>query len=506
MKKGKVWLVGAGPGDSGLLTEKGKRSLENADAVVYDLLACPSVLNIARDDCQLIFAGKQSGKHFKKQYETNQLLADLAGQGKNVVRLKGGDPFVFGRGGEEAEFLSERNIEYEIVPGVSSCYGAAAYAGIPVTHRDFASSFHVITGHKKADGDTELDFSVLAKEEGTQVYLMSLGNLSHITEKLMENGKSPDTPAAVIQQGTTSRQRVVTARLDQIAEEVRRQNISAPALTVIGDVVNLREKLKWYEKGQLFGKKIIVTGTRKHAAETAECLRKYGADAAEISLLGIKSGSVEEFAEINWQKYTWIVFTSINGAELFFEMLSETKTDIRRICHLKFAAIGKGTAEALEGHGIYVDELPEKFESRYLAESLIPRLDRKDNVLLMRAENGTTVLQNELEKNGRSYEVFPLYRTEPILSRKELLNLNLKDADYVVFSSSSAVRAFAQMTGAPDCIKAKIVSIGSVTKKTAEEYGYTVSCTAENATVEGIAESIVKDVQKGEKKNVSGII
>lgn len=496
MKKGKVWLVGAGPGDKELLTLKGRKCLEEADAVVYDLLACPSILNLAKDECELIFAGKKAGTHFKKQSETNRLLAELAMQGKNVVRLKGGDPFVFGRGGEEAEVLKEQGIEFEIVPGVSSCYSAAAYCGIPITHRDYASSFHVITGHKKCGGKEELDFKSLACLKGTQVYLMSLQNLENISHGLISNGKDPKTPAAVISRGTTPHQRIVVSTLEDIAEEAKSQKIEPPALTVIGGVVSLHDELNWIDTKILSGKKIIVTGTKSNSKKLAACLRSYGADAAEISLLGIRETDSDKFSAINWADFTWIVFTSMNGVQKFFEMLVESKIDLRNLMHMKFAAIGKGTAEELADHGIYVDIVPKKFESRYLAEALIPQLDKDDNVLLMRAENGTKILQDMLSENNKKFESFPLYRTQTLDSRKELLQLNLKDADYVVFASSSAVRAYKELTEGADIPNVKLISIGAVTTRTAEELGMSIAATAENAVSEDIVAAIINDVSE----------
>ena len=254
MKTGRVFLVGAGPGDPALLTEQGRKCLEQADAVVYDALACSSVLNLTKPDCSLIFAGKMAGNHYKKQSETNRLLVELAEQGKQVVRLKGGDPFVFGRGGEEAQVLQENGIPFSIVPGVSSCYSVPAYAGIPVTHRAYAPAFHVITGHRKTEQHAELDYATLAKLDGTLIFLMSLSNLPQIAAALIQNGKPSETPAAVIQEGTTAHQRVVTASLENIAEEVRRQGIHTPAMTVIGDVVGLREQLQCMETVSYPGK------------------------------------------------------------------------------------------------------------------------------------------------------------------------------------------------------------------------------------------------------------
>ena len=499
MKQGKVYLLGAGPGDAELLTIKGYNCLQKADVVVYDFLACPSMLNVVRQDCELIFAGKQAGHHFKKQHETNLLLAELAKQGKTVVRLKGGDPYIFGRGGEEAQVLLEQGVEFEVVPGVSSCYSAPAYAGIPVTHRTYASSFHVITGHKQLDHRLDINFKALAKLDGTLVFLMSLMNLPHIVEELVANGKSVDTPAAVVQQGTTAHQKTAVGTLATIVEEVQRQQIHTPALTVVGDVVSLRDQLNWFEKGTLFGKKVLATGTQSHAKQIATELRQYGAETAEISLIYCKTPKENPLLQVDWSEYTWIVFTSANGVELFWDDLRQSGTDLRSIIHLKFAAIGSGTAQALREHGISVDCMPKRFESRYLAEELIPRLNDKDKVLLMRAENGTVVLPQLLKKAGKDCVSVPLYRTEVDMRKKELLRLHLTDADYLVFSSASAVRAYAKMRDPSVPCHAKVISIGEVTSKAAAQCGISVAYTAKEATVSGIAAAILQDVTGGQE-------
>lgn len=318
MKTGRVFLVGAGPGDPALLTEQGRKCLEQADAVVYDALACSSVLNLTKPDCSLIFAGKMAGNHYKKQSETNRLLVELAEQGKQVVRLKGGDPFVFGRGGEEAQVLQENGIPFSIVPGVSSCYSVPAYAGIPVTHRAYAPAFHVITGHCKTEQHAELDYATLAKLDGTLIFLMSLSNLPQIAAALIQNGKPSETPAAVIQEGTTAHQRVVTASLENIAEEVRRQGIHTPAMTVIGDVVGLREQLQWYGNSILSGKSVLLTGTPEYNRKAAERLRQYGAASAEISLIYPSLLHPDKLKQLSWESYTWAVMTSANGVEMLF--------------------------------------------------------------------------------------------------------------------------------------------------------------------------------------------
>ena len=492
MKTGTVFLVGAGPGDPALLTEQGKACLEQADVVVYDALACSSVLNLTRPDCELIFAGKTAGNHHKKQSETNQLLAELAQQGKRVVRLKGGDPFVFGRGGEEAQVLQSLGIPFQIVSGVSSCYSVPAYAGIPVTHREYAPAFHVITGHRKTEQHTELDYATVAKLDGTLVFLMSLSNLPAIAASLIQQGKSPDTPAAVIQQGTTARQRVVTAPLSEIAAEVQRQGIHTPAMTVIGDVVSLRQQLSWFGMGELSGKKVLLTGTPEYTRKAAEQLRSCGAEPVEVSLIYPKASSPDVLKALPWQSYTWAVLTSANGVEQLFASLKQSHVDLRRLLHLRFAAIGNGTAQALAEYGIFVDCVPEHFDSRSLAEALIPRLTMQDRVLLLRAENGSVILPQLLEQAGKAVDTVPLYRVQTDLRKRELLLQELADTDYVFLASASAARAFAEMTAGTKTA-AKLISIGNATTKAAETAGLSVAETAVQSDIAGMIACIRKE-------------
>lgn len=493
MKMGKVVLVGAGPGDGRLITEKGNACIKEADVIVYDALACPSVLNMARSDCQLIYVGKQAGCHFMEQEEINLLLVEFAKKGKNVVRLKGGDPFIFGRGGEEALVLRKYQIPFEVVPGVSSCYAAPAYAGIPVTHRSCTSAFHVFTGHKQLNNQLDMDYESIARLDGTLVFLMSLMNLPYITEELIANGKSPNLPAAVIQQGTMSKQKTVVATLGTIAEEVRKQQVNTPAMTIIGDVVMLREKIQWFENGKLFGKKIVATGTPLHAKKLADELNKYGADTVELSLIKTTCIHLDCLKKIQWSAYTWVVLTSVNGVQFFFDALTSCGIDLRKILHLKFAAIGSGTAESLAEKGIFVDCVPERFESKYLADALIPQLSTVDKLLLIRAENGTTVLQKMLKKAGIDFDTVMLYRTETDYRKKELLKLVLKDTDYVIFSSASAVKAFEELHGMEKGSHVKMISIGAVTTRAAEEIGIPIYRTACQADIAGIARCILND-------------
>ena len=495
MKKGMVYLVGAGSGDPALLTQKGQQCLQLADLVVYDALASVSILNHVRPDCELYFVGKRAGNHSLPQAEINQLLVDAAKQGKQVVRLKGGDPFVFGRGGEEAQALSAVNVPFVIVPGVSASYGVPAYAGIPVTHRDYVSSFHVITGHTQADPKQEPDYAELAKLNGTLVFLMGLANLPHITTELMKNGMSADMPVAVIQEGTTARQRTVTGTLSTISDLVVQQHIQAPATIVVGKVVTLREQLQWFEQGKLFGKRILITGTPPHSRHLSEHFQQYGAETMEISLIDTVPIADAPLKSVDWSAYTWIVFSSANSVHIFFDSLQQHDIDLRMLLHLRFAAIGNGTACELAAKGIFVDCVPHRFESRYLAEALIPQLEPHDRVLLIRSKNGSTVLPDMLKAAKKSVDSISLYETKPLLQKETLLKQQLPEADYLVFSSSSAVQAFIQMYGTnlPDLVK--VISIGAVTTKTAETLGISVFATAKEATAEGIAACMLQDCE-----------
>ena len=496
MKKGNVYLVGAGSGDPALLTKRGQQCLQTADVVIYDALASVSVLNIVRPDCKLCFAGKRAGNHSKPQDTINQMLIDYAKQGKQVVRLKGGDPFVFGRGGEETQALVEAGISFEIVPGVSACYSVPAYAGIPVTHRDYASSFHVITGHTQSDPKNEPDYAALAKLDGTLVFLMGLTNLPHIAAALMRNGKAADTPIAVIQKGTTARQKTVTGTLSNIAEAVTQQSLQAPATIVIGEVVSLRNELQWFERGALFGKKILLTGTPTHSRHLAEHLQQYGAETIEISLIDTVPTIDHALQSVDWSMYTWIVFSSANSVRIFFDSLQQYDIDLRMLMHLRFAAIGNGTACELAAKGIFVDCVPERFESRYLAEALISKLEPHDRVLLIRSKNGSSVLPDMLKAAEKNVDSILLYETKPLLQKKELLQAQLSDVDYLVFSSSSAVQAFVQMWEKDMSYRTKAISIGDVTTKTAIELGISIAATAQEATAEGISSCILQDVEQ----------
>lgn len=498
--KGKVYLIGAGPGDMGLFTLKGLDIIKRADVVVYDNLATDSILNQVKEDAELIYAGKRAAKHFLKQEETNMVLVEKALEGKMVARLKGGDPFIFGRGGEEAAKLVEYGIEFEVVPGISSSYSVPAYCGIPVTHREAASSFHVITGHEgnHKNGETVLDYGTLAKEEGTLIFLMGLGNLPNITKSLIENGKDPKTPVAVLQEGTTARQKVAVGTLETIVEEVKKRGIQTPAISVVGEVVSLRETLDWYGKKPLSGKSVLVTGTKAMGERLTPLLREEGAEVIEFGLVTTKKLIEEPLVEAveHIDEYTWAVFTSANGVKFFFDYLKENRTDIRSLAGLKFAVIGEGTAKALEERGIMYEYLPTAFSSKDMAEQMIPHLTKEDKVLLLRAKEASPELTNALADAGIAYNAVSLYHTVYDERKADELARIVKFVDYITFASSSAVKAFMKMMDGNTEFDSKCISIGPVTTKTAEDMGLSIYKTATVYSADGILDVLLSDINE----------
>lgn len=503
VSQGMVYLVGAGPGDEELFTRKGLRLLREADVVVYDHLVSRSLLNEVRDDAELIYVGKRSSHHYLKQEETNQLMADLARKGKNVVRLKGGDPFIFGRGGEEGQKLREAGIDFEVIPGISSSYSVPAYCGIPVTHRDYASSFHVITGHEgnHKNGETVLNYRTLAREEGTLIFLMGLKNLPDIANALMDNGKNAATPVAVIQEGTTARQRMVTGTLEDIVKVVEREQIGTPAITVVGDVVSLAQVLDWYGHKPLSGKRVLMTGSRSMVERLSSILKEEGAEAISFSLVRTEALHTSEFtvAMEELDRYRWIVLTSANGVNYFFEEMRRMRKDIRALSRVRFAVIGEGTRRALEAHGIYSDFMPESYSSEDMATSLVPLLKESDRVLLLRAEEASLVLPEALRAAGIEYTCVALYRTVADMRKAEELSHLVRTVDYITFASSSAVRAFDAMVENREDVKGKNISIGPVTTKMAEELGIPIHRTAVTYTARGIVDCILQDAANREE-------
>ncbi|MBU5314337.1 uroporphyrinogen-III C-methyltransferase [Tissierella carlieri] len=496
--KGKVYLIGAGPGDPGLITLKGSSYLKEADVVVYDRLASPRLLEDLKEGCRLIYVGKASKDHTKTQDEINEIIFQESNKGNIVARLKGGDPYVFGRGGEEAEYLYDRGIDFEVVPGVTSAIGGLAYAGIPITHRGIATSFHVITGHLK-DENEELDWKALAALKGTLVFLMGVSNLQKITENLLKHGKSKETPAAIINWGTTPRQQVLEGNLSNIYEKALKEKIKPPSLIAIGDVVSLREKLNFYEKKPLLGENIVVTREKAHAIDTIKKIEKLGGNVISfptIKLEEITPNKELEEAIKNISKYSYIVFTSVTGVDIFFKKLLELE-DIRTLAGIKIAAVGIKTANAIRKYGIIVDIIPEEFVAEDLIDKLKEVLTREDKVLIPRAKLGRQELVEELGKVSLVDELVIYDTVKSKESKDEIMNA-IEDLDsyYLLFTSSSTFANFVEILGNDSKIildKGKIISIGPITTKTIEDEGYVVYRQAETYTVDGVLELLMKE-------------
>lgn len=491
LQSGKVYLIGAGPGDTGLITMKGIEALKEADVVVYDHLASASLLNETKDAAEWIDAGKFAGNHRMKQSEIEQLLIEKAMEGQTVARLKGGDPFIFGRGGEEALALTAAGIEYEVIPGVSSAYSAPAYAGIPITHRGKASSFHVITGHEDPTKEnSSLDYEILAREEGTLVFLMGLSKLNQISERLIANGKDAHTPAAVIASGTTARQRCVTGELGRIAAISEKADIQPPAILVVGDVVSLKKEIDWQQAGSLSGKKILVTATEIIAEPLAEKIRKLGGEPVVMSLISVRAEKMYGLKEVLVRPgKRWLVFTSRNGVRFFFEQMKKEQVDIRSLGDSRIAVMGAGTRKELENWGCYADLVPEQSCSESLAKALCENVQYDEEICLFRAEEASDVLTKRLrEKQYRVVDI-PTYRTEIMWKKRELLREMLEDVDAVTFCSASAVSAFVQMTEGHDLV-AKTICIGPVTAQAAKKVGLHIDKVAEQYDLEGLTEAL----------------
>ena len=490
MKK-KVYFVGAGPGDEGLITVKGLNCIRIADVIIYDNLINDKLLSHASENAEKIYVGKKADLHTLPQEQINRLIVDKANENKTVIRLKGGDPFVFGRGGEEALTCKKENISFEIIPGISSSVAVLAYAGIPVTHRGVSSSFHVITGHEDPTKRHEdIDYEVLAKLKGTLVFLMGLNNLSKICEELLKFGKSPDTPVAVISKGTSPDQKVVIGTLSTIEELAT--DLTSPAVIVIGEVVNLREELNWFEEKPLFGRKILVTRSRPQASALSEKLEQLGAKAVEFPTIKIEPNNDENqlkklFKSVD--KFDWIIFTSVNAVNIFFDKFKTCKKDIRSLVKAKICAIGEATKQSLENLYLNVDFTPDEYIAEALAEGLKDKIKPGDNVLIPRAESAREILPEKLKEIGAVVEIFPLYKTTVPENKDSNLKEILETVDTITFASSSTVTNFVQLLGKENLnlIEDKeIVCIGPITAETAREADIKSIKTAEIYTIDGI--------------------
>jgi len=495
---GKVYLVGAGCGDPELITWKGLNLLRKCDVVLYDDLVASKLLEETKQNCELIFVGKRYGKHSLPQKETNDLLIEKAKEGKMVVRLKGGDPFVFGRGGEEVLALQAENIPYEVVSGVTSSIAVPAAAGIPVTHRKMARSFHVITGHTAADGETTLteNLDVLAKLEGTLVFLMGLHHLEEICEGLINGGKNEKTPAAVISGGTTPRQKTVRANLGELAEKTREAELEAPAVIVIGKTAGM--DFAGTIPRPLYGVKIGVTGTKSITRKMRDRLEEMGAAVTEMDYSAILPYRENAHLEAELQRvsdYPWAVFTSPNGVEIFFDYLKKMKYDVRRLAGLQFAVIGTGTAAALEKHGIYASFLPEKYDVESLAKGLCDIVGKDENILILRAEQGSEILTEVLDAEGMTYTDVKIYDILVDEDKRRTANEKAREMDFITFASGSGVRGFMENGGTIPA-GTTAVCIGTSTAKMLKKYGDYDKIIAETFNVDGVVDIILKEAAK----------
>ena len=514
MNKGKVYLVGAGPGDYGLITLKGLDCIAKADIIIYDRLVNRDLLKNAKPGCEFIYVGKKSSNHIMAQDKINETIAENAACGKIVVRLKGGDPFVFGRGGEEAEVLYDQGIDFEIVPGVTSSIGGLAYAGIPVTHRDFASSFHVVTGHAKKDDSLDINWDSLAREKGTVVFLMGIGNIKHITEMLISHGRDPKTPVAFVSNATNYRQRTVKTSLEDAYDCVQREGIKAPSLFVVGGVVSLSDKLGFYERKPLFGKTIMVTRTRKKNSDFSNSspkiipvLEKICSKKLELVHIDIKDK--ENVGRILLERlrrktYSHIAFTSHNSVDIFFKSLIKEGYDFRGLAGFRIASVGSATSRAIRKYGFIADIESSQSTGQDLAELILKDIREggfdSPSVLFPCSEIASRVMEEVMESGQVDLDRVDLYTNTVNMDIKdELLDiLKKEEIDYITFTSSSTVKYLVEILGEDkDLIKdIRKVSIGSVTSQTIRDLGFDLDIEADQASIDSIVLAILEDVNK----------
>ncbi|MEN6462730.1 MAG: uroporphyrinogen-III C-methyltransferase [Syntrophomonas sp.] len=501
MKNGRVYLIGAGPGDPGLLTLKGKKLLEKADVVVYDRLVGDRILAFASPQAELIYVGKVSGHHALSQEQINELLVEKASHGKVVARLKGGDPFLFGRGGEEALFVREHGLDFEVVPGITSAIAVPAYAGIPVTHRDATSSFAVITGHEKPDKTaSSIKWKEIANGIGTLVFLMGVENLGFIVENLINNGRDPNTPVALVRWGTLPEQEVLTGTLENIVNKVKESSFKPPAIIVVGEVVDLRQDLSWIEKKPLWGKRIVVTRSRKQASILADRIVELGGEAIEFPTIEIcKEPDLSElyscFSHI--EDYSWMIFTSVNTVDIFFGELKLKGYDIRNLKGIKICAIGPATRERLQSIGLQVDIVPQEYKAEGIIEELEGNIQVGQLVLLPRARGARGILPESIRQMGAQVDEVFLYQAVPAIgiSNNTLNSIINGQVDLITFTSSSTVTNFVTMVGEENLknitTRVKVACIGPITADTARKHGFTVDIMASHYTIDGLLEAIL---------------
>ena len=500
---GKVYLVGAGPGDAGLLTLRGAELLRRAEVIVYDALVNRELLALAPESAEIIYGGKRSRDHAIPQGDLNRLLVEKAREGRTVVRLKGGDPYVFGRGGEEAAELQQEGVPFEVVPGITSIVAAPNYAGIPLTHREHCSSFTVITGHEDPDKpETAIDWERIVREPGTKVVLMGVERIGKITAALRENGLAAETPVAMVRWGTTCRQQTISGTLDTIADIVTDTGFKAPAVTIIGGVSRLRDSLNWFEKRPLFGQRVVVTRTRKQASKLTTALKDLGAEVMEIPTIKIVSPIenepiIESITGIGG--YDWIIFTSPNGVTHFFDYFFKAYKDVRDLGNLRFAAVGPATAKKLKDLHLTIDLMPEVYTAEATAQALLDYQNVENiSVLLARAEEASSELPKLLEDQGAIVDDIAFYKTVPETEdRNGAAEAYEEDgADWITFASSSAVKNFDARFGlakrCEDDPGLKLASIGPETTRALGELGLTPTVEAAEHTIAGLAKALLE--------------
>jgi len=498
VKHGKVYLVGAGPGDPGLITVKGLDCLKHADVIVYDHLVDCSLLESARFDAEKIYVGKTPTCHAWEQGDIDLLLVEKAKEGKTITRLKGGDPFILGRGGEEAEALVRNQVSFQVICGVSSSSAVPAYAGIPLTHRGLASSFAVVTGHEDpCKGRSSIAWEKLATATDTLVFLMGMANLSHIVKKLVDHGRAPTTPIALIREGCGPRQETVVGTLSDIVAKATQKGFSPPAVIVVGEVVRLREKLRWFDNRPLFGKRILVTRAEHQNSLMSSLLREKGAQPVKMPVIEIQAALHTDELDreiLNLDNYQWIVFTSVNGVEAFFLRLSDLALDARCLKGIRIGAIGPATAKAITTYGILPDYVPNTYTSEGLLSGIKDRVIAGSRVLLPRADIANRELAEGITRLGAEVREIAIYRTmqaneDCSQGKHMLLSGNI---DTVTFTSSSTVTNLLALLGTeiPSIGKAKVACIGPKTAATAEEMGLRVDIVAGENTIPGLVEAI----------------
>ena len=499
-----IYLVGSGPGDPGLFTVKGVECLKEADAVIYDRLAPQNLLRHAKPEAELIYVGKKPGNPSMPQEEINALLVELGRAGKTVVRLKGGDPYVFGRGGEEALALIEARIPFEVVPGVTSGIAAPAYAGIPVTHRGVSASVAFVTGHEDpTKDDSDVDWSRIAHGADTLILYMGVGRLREISSELVSAGRSPETPVAVIRWGTVPEQHTVTGTLEDIAARVAEANLKPPAITVVGGVVSLREAgLDWYERQPLFGRRVVVTRARAQAGELSAKLERLGAEVLEfptIEILPPDDFEPLDAAIRELDSFSWLIFTSVNGVEAFVRRLTHHGLDLRTVPReARVAAIGPATAQRIREVGLRVDVVPKEFRAEALIEELTSDSLAGQKILIPRARVARENLPDKLREAGAEVVVPPAYESIPsLVGRDELARrLEADEVDCVTFTASSTVENLVGAFGVEEAARllagSRVACIGPITADTARKHGIRVDVEAREYTIDGLIEAVVE--------------